>query len=106
MAKLQQNLLLQGLQFSVSDQARKEAEQSMLPEAIANLESQAKSPPRQSEKRQQYQGIGHWRPIAHLPSAYDDEGRRHGRQREVAQPDLQPGQSQLQLQVSGKVELK
>ena len=42
MAKLQQNLLLQGLQFSVSDQARKEAEQSMLPEAIANLESQAK----------------------------------------------------------------
>ena len=25
---------------------------------------------------------------------------------EVAQPDLQPGQSQLQLQVSGKVELK
>ncbi|WP_114152572.1 SIMPL domain-containing protein [Chromobacterium haemolyticum] len=107
MAKLQQNLLLQGLQFSVSDQARKEAEQSMLPEAIANLEAQAKIAAKAIGKNVsniKELDIGSQSPIFRPPMMMKAAGMAANA--EVAQPDLQPGQSQLQLQVSGKVELK
>ncbi|POZ61911.1 SIMPL domain-containing protein [Chromobacterium alticapitis] len=107
-AKLQQTMLLQGVQFGVSDKARRKAEQDMIPEAIASLKGQAEIAAKalgksvvniqQLDIGQQYHGFRP--PITMMKAAVA------GAEANVSQPDLQPGQSQLQLQVSGKVELK
>jgi predicted secreted protein len=107
-AKLQQTMLLQGVQFGVSDLARREAEHGMIPEAIASLKSQAEIAAKALGKSvvniQQLdigqQNHGFRPPVMMMKAAMA------GAEANVAQPDLQPGQSQLQLQVSGKVELK
>ncbi|WP_434633963.1 SIMPL domain-containing protein [Chromobacterium sp. CV08] len=107
-AKLQQTMLLEGVQYGVSDQARRRAEQDMIPEAIANLKGQAEVAARALGKNvvsiQQLdigqQSHGFRPPVMMMKAAMA------GAEANVSQPDLQPGQSQLQLQVSGKVELK
>ncbi|QEL56003.1 SIMPL domain-containing protein [Chromobacterium paludis] len=107
-AKLQQTMLLQGVQFGVSDKARRKAEQEMIPEAIASLKGQAEVAAKALGKSvvniQQLdigqQNHGFRPPVMMMKAAMG------GAEANVSQPDLQPGQSQLQLQVSGKVELK
>ncbi|OBU88156.1 SIMPL domain-containing protein [Chromobacterium subtsugae] len=107
-AKLQQTMLLEGVQFGVSDEARRNAEQGMIPEAIANLKNQAEVAARALGKNavniQQLdigqQNHGFRPPVMMMKAAVA------GAESNVSQPDLQPGQTQLQLQVSGKVELK
>ncbi|UTH74599.1 SIMPL domain-containing protein [Chromobacterium sp. IIBBL 290-4] len=107
-AKLQQTMLLEGVQFGVSDEARRAAEQSMIPEAIANLKQQAEVAAKALDKsvvdiRQLDIGQQNhsFRPPVMMMKAAAAPAAES-----VSQPDLQPGQSQLQLQVSGKVELK
>lgn len=108
-AKLQQNLLLQGLQFGLSDEARRAAEQSMLPEAIANLKTQADTAARALGKTVvniKELDIGSQAPNFRPPLMMMKAAIGASADNAVSQPDLQPGQTQLQLQVSGKVELK
>ena len=108
-AKLQQTLALGNLQFEVSDDARRAAEKAMIPEAIGNLREQGRIAAQalgKSTVQVRELEIGNTlspvRPMMlrakmmAAPMAGAD----------VAQPDWQPGQSEVQLQVSGKLELK
>ena len=108
MAKLQKTMLLEGVQFSVSDTARREAEKALLPQALAEIQEQARITAKALGKTRivikqleignapEYRPPMMMRAMAAAPMAKAD----------VAEADWQPGRSQLQLQVSGKVELK
>ncbi|AAQ60969.1 SIMPL domain-containing protein [Chromobacterium violaceum] len=107
--KLQQTMLLEGVQFGVSDEARRKAEQSMIPEAIANLKGQAEVAARALGKNVvniQQLDIGQQSHGFRPPVMMMKASMAGAEAANVSQPDLQPGQTQLQLQVSGKVELK
>ncbi|MDF0606992.1 SIMPL domain-containing protein [Neisseriaceae bacterium TC5R-5] len=106
MAKLQQSMLLQGLQFSISDAARRTAEREMIPEAIANLQAQAEIAAKALGKavnRVRELEIGNT-PPSFRPMMIQRAAKMASRD-EVLPTEFQAGESQLQLQISGKVEL-
>lgn len=107
-AKLQQTMLLGGIDFSVSAQTRKAIEQQMLPEAIAQLQATAKvaaSALGKSKVQVRALSIGSNgsspRPLMAMMAK-----SAAPRSESVATPDWQAGTSQLQLQVSGKLDLQ
>lgn len=106
-AHLQKSMLLQGVDFSVSSETRKKVEQQMLPEAIGQLQATAQvaaralGKSRVSVKALQVGSGGNApRPMMALMAK-----RGSADAEAVAVPDWQAGQSVLQMQVSGKLEL-
>jgi predicted secreted protein len=107
-ARLQKTMLLQGLDFSVSDAARKRTEQLMLPEAIKQLQDTAQIAARALGKHQvlvRALNIGNdgGAPRLMMMNARAKQSRPEAD--EVATPDWQAGRSQLRIQVSGKLEI-
>ncbi|WP_215781330.1 SIMPL domain-containing protein [Paludibacterium sp. B53371] len=107
-ARLQQSMLLGNVDFSVSEQARKRIEQQMLPEAIAQLQATAKVAAGalgKSHVSVRELSIGNNgnapRPMMAMMAKRANIGPES-----VAAPDWQAGTSMLQLQVSGKLDLK
>ncbi|TDR73557.1 SIMPL domain-containing protein [Paludibacterium purpuratum] len=107
-AKLQQSMLLGNVDFSVSDQMRKTVEQQMLPEAISQLQATAKIAAGALGKTSvsvRELSIGNGgngpRPLMAMMAK-----RGIASTESVAAPDWQAGTTMLQLQVSGKLDLK
>jgi predicted secreted protein len=107
-AQLQKTMLLQGVDFSVSPETRKKVEQQLLPEAIEQLQSTARvaakalGKTRVTVKTLQVGSSNNApRPVMALmakrANSVDTET--------VAAPDWQAGQSVLQMQVGGTLEL-
>lgn len=106
-ARLQQTLAVGSIQFNVSEQQRRKAESEMIPEAIRSLNEQAAiaakalgKPAVSIRELEIGNSQSMHQPVMMRAKAYAAEAA------DVARPDLQPGQSQLQLQVSGKLEVK
>jgi predicted secreted protein len=106
-ALLQKNMLLQSVDFSVAPETRKKTEQQLLPEAIAQLQAtagvaaQALGKHRVTVKALQIGDGGAMpRPMMAMMAKRTDAPASS-----VATPDWQAGQSVLQMQVSGKLEL-
>lgn len=106
-AQLQKTMLLQGVDFSVSDETRKKTEQQMLPEAIAQLQATAQVAARalgKSHVTVQALQVGNGGNAPRPMMAMMDK-RVSANAESVTAPDWQAGQSVLQMQVSGKLEL-
>lgn len=106
-ARLEKTMLLQGLNFSVSDGARKRAEQQMLPEAIRQLQDTAQIAARSLGKSRvtvRALNVGH--DGGAMPRLMNMMAKRgSAAPEEVATPDWQAGTSQIRLQVSGKLDI-
>ncbi len=108
-AKLQQTLALGNLQFEVSDDARRAAEKAMIPEAIGNLKEQGRIAAQALGKSTvQVRELEIGNTLSQVrPVMFRAKGlTMASMEADVAQPNWQPGQSEVQLQVSGKLELK
>lgn len=107
-AKLQGYMLLEGVQFVVSDDARRAAEKAMIPEAIAALMEQAQIAAKALGKRtlnMHQLTIGNQSPPP-VPLLMRAKTLAMAADAEVTPADWQPGRSQLQLQVNGQLELR
>lgn len=107
-AQLQKTMLLEGVQFSVSDTARRAAEKAMIPAALAEMQEQASITARTLGKNRvtiQELEFGNAAPSFRQPMLMRAAAAPMAKEADVAQPDWQPGQSQLQLTINGKIEL-
>ena len=107
-AKLQGYMLLEGVQFVVSDDARRAAEKAMIPEAIAALMEQAQIAAKALGKNtlnMHQLTIGNQSPPP-VPLLMRSKTLAMTADAEVAPAEWQPGRSQLQLQVNGQLELR
>lgn len=106
-ARLQKTMLLQGLEFSVSDNLRKHTEQQMLPEAIKQLQDTAQLAARSLGKTHvqvRALSIGNEGGAPRMMMSAMAKQNRAAVD-EVATPDWQAGRSQLRIQVSGKLDI-
>ncbi|MBV8681133.1 MAG: SIMPL domain-containing protein [Aquitalea sp.] len=107
-AQLQKTMLLEGVQFSVSDTARRAAEKAMIPAALAEMQEQANITAKTLGKSRvtiKELEFGNAAPAFRPPMLMRAAAAPMAKEMDVAQPDWQPGLSQLQLQISGKIEL-
>lgn len=107
-AQLQKYMLLEGVQFSVADSTRKATEQTLIPEAIAQLQHQAAAAGKALGKQQQQVReltIGESQPNM-PPMLMRAKAMTADAAAEVATPEWQPGNSTIQLNVSGRIELQ
>ncbi|RQO68716.1 hypothetical protein DBR44_14575 [Aquitalea sp. FJL05] len=107
-AQLQKTMLLEGVQFSVSDSARRAAEKAMIPVALAEMQEQADITAKTLGKSRftiKELEFGNAAPSYRPPMMMRAAAAPMAKEMDVAQPDWQPGQSQLQLQITGKIEL-
>ncbi|WP_199053338.1 SIMPL domain-containing protein [Aquitalea sp. ASV15] len=107
-AQLQKTMLLEGVQFSVSDNARHAAEKAMIPAALAEMQQQADITAKTLGKSRvtiKELEFGNAAPAYRPPMLMRAAAAPMAKEMDVAQPDWQPGQSQLQLQITGKIEL-
>lgn len=108
-ARLQKRMLLEGVQFSVSDEARRATENQLLPEAIAALQAQAQTTARavgRSTVSLKSLEVGQSAPPMVRPMMMQAKARMESAAADVAAPEWQPGRSLIQLQVNGKAELR
>ncbi|GGY21508.1 SIMPL domain-containing protein [Paludibacterium paludis] len=108
-AKLQQNLALGNLQFEVSDEARRAVEKTLIPAAIGELKEQGRIAAQalgksavQVKELEIGNNLSPVRPVMLRMKAMGAAAEAM----DVAQPNWQPGQSEIQLQVTGRLELK
>lgn len=110
-AQLQKTMLLQGVDFNVSEAARRQAEQQLLPEAIARMKQTAKQAALALGKTHVYvkelriensSGTARmpYAMLAAAPKATNNDNT------EVTPPSWEPGKSQIQMQVSGTLMLE
>jgi len=107
-AKLQKTMLLEGVQFSVSDHARRAAEKNMIPTALAEIQDQANITAKALGKTRvtiKELEFGNAAPSYRPPMLMRAAAAPMAKNMDVAQPDWQAGQSQLQVQINGKLEL-
>lgn len=107
-AQLQKTMLLEGVQFSVSDNTRRAAEKAMIPAALAEMQEQADITAKTLGKSRvtiKELEFGNAAPAYRPPMLMRAAAAPMAKEMDVAQPDWQPGQSQLQLQITGKIEL-
>ena len=98
-------MLLGSINFSVSDTTRKRVQQQMLPEAIRELQDTALIAAHalgKTRARVQALTIGN---EGNAPRPMMMMATRSAPMDKVATPDWQAGKTQLQIQVSGKLEL-
>jgi len=108
-ARLQKFMLLENVQFGVADRSRRQAEDQLIPEAIAALQAQAAAAGKAlGRNRQQVLelSIGNAQPPAPMPILRAKAMLADAQAAEVAAPDWQPGNSQVQLSVTGRIELQ
>ncbi len=107
-AQLQKTMLLEGVQFTVSDAARRAAEKAMIPAALAEMQAQANITAQTLGKSRitiKELEFGNAAPSFRPPMLMRAAAAPMAKEADVAQPDWQPGQSQLQLMINGKIEL-
>jgi len=107
-AQLQKTILLEGVQFTVSDAARRAAEKAMIPAALAEMQAQANITAQTLGKSRitiKELEFGNAAPAFRPPMLMRAAAAPMAKEADVAQPDWQPGQSQLQLTINGKIEL-
>jgi predicted secreted protein len=105
-AQLQKFMLLQGVTFSVSDATRKRVEQQMLPDAIAQMQQTAQVAAGALGKHHvRVKELSIDNGAAPRPMMMMMANKMASPAPEVVTPDWQPGQSQVQMQVTGKLEL-
>lgn len=107
-AQLQKYLLLDGVQFSVSDSMRKQTEQALIPQAISALQQQAAAAGKALGKTQQNVrelSIGESQP-GMPPMMLRAKAMAAEAAPAVTVPDWQPGKSMIQLNVNGRIELQ
>lgn len=105
-ARLQKDMLLQRLDFSVADATRKKIEQQMLPDAIAQLQATAMVAARALGKSRvsvKELTVGNGGNAVPRPMMALMAKREAAAPDNVTTPDWQAGQSLLQMQVNGKL---
>lgn len=108
-ARLQKFMLLENVQFGVADRSRRLAEDQLIPEAIAALQAQAAAAGKAlGRSRQQVLelSIGNMQAPPPQPMLRAKAMLADAQAAEVTAPDWQPGNSQVQLSVTGRIELQ
>ena len=107
-ARLQKYMALEGVQFGVSDRSRSQAEAQLIPQAIAALQAQATAAGKALGKHQQQVtelSIGSAQP--HYPVMMRAKAEMAAAPAaDIAPVNFQPGQSVIQLNINGKVEIR
>ncbi|SCK18098.1 SIMPL domain-containing protein [Vogesella sp. LIG4] len=108
-ARLQKFMLLENVQFGVADSTRRQVESSLIPEAISALQAQAAAAGKALGRNSQQVlelNIGNVQAPPPMPMLRAKAMMADTAAAEVATPDWQPGNSQVQLNVSGRIELR
>ncbi|MFC3533372.1 SIMPL domain-containing protein [Vogesella facilis] len=108
-ARLQKFMLLENVQFNVADSTRRQAEDSLIPEAIAALQAQAAATGKALGRHSQQVlelNIGQVQAPPPMPMLRAKAMMADAAAPEVATPDWQAGNSVVQLNVSGRIELR
>lgn len=108
-AVLQQSMLMEGMQFSLSDASRHRMENTLIPNAIADLQEQARISATALGKKVHHIAeleIGNSRSSERPPRLLQAKSLSVASEGAVSEPDWQPGQTVLQIQVNGKLILE
>ncbi|WP_174873820.1 SIMPL domain-containing protein [Vogesella oryzae] len=107
-ARLQKFMLLENVQFGVADSTRRQVEASLIPEAIAALQAQAAAAGKalgQPGQQVVELNIGSVQAPPPVPMLRAKAMMADSAAPEVSTPDWQAGNSQVRLNVSGRIEL-
>lgn len=108
-ARLQKYMALEGVQFGVSEQSRRQAEAQLIPQAIAALQAQAAAAGKALGKNQQHVSelsIGTAQPGYPMLMRAKAAMAAAPMEADVVSANFQPGNSLIQLNVNGKVEIR